>query len=85
VGIPFTEIARKEIGKEMTANMVSLGAIVYLTKVVSLNKTKAALATRVPKKSVEVNSAALAAGIRAAKKVDLESLPSAIAPEEEEV
>jgi len=41
--IPFTEIARKELGREMVANIIALGALVTLTKVVSLKSLEAAV------------------------------------------
>jgi hypothetical protein len=43
-----------------------------------------ALATRVPRETLKVNSKALQAGIEAAEKFDLNSLPRSIIPEEEE-
>jgi len=83
VSIPFTHIARKEVGKELVANMVALGAVGYLTKVVSLKHLETALLARIPKGTEQLNRKALHAGIRAAKKVDLNALPAG--PQEEEV
>jgi 2-oxoglutarate ferredoxin oxidoreductase subunit gamma len=67
VGIPFTRLAREEAGKEMVANIVALGAIAALTKVVSLKALEAAVLDRVPKGTEEMNKKALQAGIAAAK------------------
>ena len=81
--IPFTQIARKEIGKEMVANMVALGAVGVLSQIISSNNLEQALMARVPKGTEEINRKALHAGIEAAKKIDLKNLPlSAIEKEE---
>lgn len=67
VAIPFTQIARNTVGKEMVANIVALGSLAVLTKVVSLKSLEAALLNRVPPKTKELNLKALEAGIEAAK------------------
>jgi 2-oxoglutarate ferredoxin oxidoreductase subunit gamma len=85
VAIPFTQIARKEVGKTLGANMVALGAVGYLAQVVSLESLEAALVARVPKGTDEMNRKALHAGIREARKVDLNALPRSFASGEEEV
>ena len=82
--IPFTRIARKEIGKEMVANMVALGAVGVLSQSISLKNLEQALMARVPKGTEEINRKALHAGIEAAKRIDLKDLPL-LAIEEEEV
>ncbi len=82
--IPFTRIARKEIGKEMVANMVALGAVGVLSQIISLKNLEQALMARVPKGTEEINRKALHAGIEAAKRIDLKDLPL-LAIEEEEV
>lgn len=82
--IPFTRIARKEIGKEMVANMVALGAVGVFSQIISLENLEQALMARVPKGTEEINRKALHAGIEAAKRIDLKNLPL-LAIEEEEV
>jgi len=82
--IPFTRIARKEIGKEMVANMVALGAVGVLSQIISLKNLEQALMARVPKGTEEINRKALHAGIEAAKRIELKDLPL-LAIEEEEV
>ena len=67
ISIPFTQIARTTVGKEMTANIVALGALVSITRVVSLKSLEAAVLKRVPPGTEELNKKALAAGIDAAK------------------
>jgi len=66
VALPFTKIAR-ELGQEMMANVVALGALAALTGVVSLSSLEAALLERVPPDTRELNKKALQAGSKAAK------------------
>ena len=66
VALPFTKIAR-ELGQEMMANVVALGALAALTGVVSLSSLEAALLDRVPPDTRELNKKALQAGSKAAK------------------
>jgi 2-oxoglutarate ferredoxin oxidoreductase subunit gamma len=67
IGLPFTKIAREEIGREMMANIVALGALTVLTQVVSLKSLTAALMARVPKGTEAQNRQALKAGVEAAR------------------
>lgn len=78
VSIPFTKIAREETGKELVANMVALGAVGYLCGKVSMEGLEDALLSRVPKGTEKMNSKALRAGIREAKKIDLDLLPRSV-------
>jgi 2-oxoglutarate ferredoxin oxidoreductase subunit gamma len=66
--LPFTQIARTEVGKEMTANIVALGALATLSRVVSLSSLEAAVLKRVPPGTETLNKTALDAGINAAKR-----------------
>jgi 2-oxoglutarate ferredoxin oxidoreductase subunit gamma len=68
VALPFTGIARTEIGKEAVANIVALGALAAITKVVSLKGLESAVLGRVPPGTEEVNRQALKAGIKAARR-----------------
>ncbi|MBW2266619.1 MAG: 2-oxoacid:acceptor oxidoreductase family protein [Deltaproteobacteria bacterium] len=70
--IPFTEIAIKQAGKKLVANMVALGAVVHLTRVISLKALESTLMAKVPKGTEQMNLKAFRSGIRAAKKFDLE-------------
>jgi 2-oxoglutarate ferredoxin oxidoreductase subunit gamma len=85
VSIPFTQIAREKVGKELVANMVALGAVGYLTGVVALQSLKAALKAKVPKGTDKMNLEAFDAGVAAAEQVDLRALPVSVMPEEEEI
>ncbi|HEX9882726.1 MAG TPA: 2-oxoacid:acceptor oxidoreductase family protein [Desulfobaccales bacterium] len=64
--IPFTEIAREQVGQVMTANIVALGALALLTGAVTLESLKTAVLARVPPGTAELNQKALAAGAQAA-------------------
>ena len=83
VSIPFTEIAVKETGKELAANVVALGAVGHLSQAVSLKGLETAVSKRVPKGSEKENLKALRAGIKAAKKVDLNELPPTVISDRE--
>jgi 2-oxoglutarate ferredoxin oxidoreductase subunit gamma len=85
VAIPFTQIARKKIGNQLTANMVALGAVAHLSQVVSLKSLEAALAARAPRGTKDMNLRALRAGIRAAKSIDMSDLPESITREDQEI
>jgi len=66
IAIPFTRIAR-ELGKEMAANIVALGALAALSGAVTLESLEKAVLARVPKGTEELNRKALAAGVAAAR------------------
>ena len=78
IRIPFTEIARKELGKEMVANIVALAALATLTRVVSLKSLEAAVLQRVPKGTEELNKKALQLGAKAAKAIIRKRKPESI-------
>ncbi|ATW28831.1 2-oxoglutarate ferredoxin oxidoreductase subunit gamma [Candidatus Formimonas warabiya] len=61
--IPITEIAKKETGLGMTANIVALGAIVGVTKVVTEEALKEAVLDRIPAGTEEINLRAVQAGL----------------------
>ena len=81
--LPFTRIARDDLGKEIVANIVALGAVGTLCPQVSLASLEKAVSSRVPEKFKDLNLKALHAGAEAAKAVDLSFLPRSIVPEEE--
>ncbi|MDD2903259.1 MAG: 2-oxoacid:acceptor oxidoreductase family protein [Syntrophales bacterium] len=64
--LPFTHLAR-ELGKEMVANIVALGALAALTGAVTWESLEAAVLARVPPGTAELNKKALAAGRDAAR------------------
>lgn len=62
--IPITQIAKKEVGRELVANIVALGIITELTGVVSREALEKAVLHRVPKGTEELNRKALEVGFR---------------------
>jgi 2-oxoglutarate ferredoxin oxidoreductase subunit gamma len=60
--MPILRTAKQTIGKAMVANIVSLGVIVGLAKVVSSASIQRAVLARVPKGTEDLNRRALAAG-----------------------
>ncbi|MDP8255571.1 MAG: 2-oxoacid:acceptor oxidoreductase family protein [Candidatus Alcyoniella australis] len=66
--IPFLAIARDQLGKQMVANIVALGALVALTGVVTREAIEQAVLNRVPKGTEDLNKRALEAGFEAARK-----------------
>lgn len=67
IAIPFTQIAREKLKKELVANIVALGSLVTLSGVVSLHSLEAAVLARVPSGTEDLNKKALEVGIEAAK------------------
>jgi len=88
VAIPFTRIAREKTGKDLTANMVAVGALAHFCPAVSMASMEQAVLARVPAKTWELNRTAFHEGVAAAQKFDLNALPPSIFPpgeDEEEV
>jgi 2-oxoglutarate ferredoxin oxidoreductase subunit gamma len=65
--IPITDIARERVGKTVVANIVALGIIIELTKVVSVEALEAAVLSRVPKGTEELNIKAFKTGMEVAR------------------
>lgn len=66
--LPITKTAKEEIGNPMCASMVALGAISAITNVVSKDKLLAAVASRAPKGTAELNCNATELGYRLGEK-----------------
>jgi 2-oxoglutarate ferredoxin oxidoreductase subunit gamma len=60
--LPIIDTAKNTVGKAMVANIVSLGVIVGLSKIVSREAIEQAVLARVPKGTEELNRRALEAG-----------------------
>jgi 2-oxoglutarate ferredoxin oxidoreductase subunit gamma len=60
--LPIIDTAKDTVGKAMVANIVSLGVIAGLSKVVSPEAIEKAVLARVPKGTEELNRRALEAG-----------------------
>ncbi|MBI2914756.1 MAG: 2-oxoacid:acceptor oxidoreductase family protein [Firmicutes bacterium] len=77
--IPISRLARIELGKEMAANMVALGAMNALSHLVTPGSLRQAVLDRVPRGTQELNLRALDLGASAAREassqVDTEARP----------
>lgn len=62
ISIPLINTAEDKLCKPMVANIVSLGAITALTKIVSRDSLEKAVLTRVPKGTEELNRRAITEG-----------------------
>ena len=67
VALPILETAREALGKKVVANIVALGALVGLSGAASRASLEAAVKSRVPKGTQELNIAALRAGFELAE------------------
>jgi 2-oxoglutarate ferredoxin oxidoreductase subunit gamma len=60
--LPIIEAARNDVGKEIVANIIALGVIVELTKIVTKESLEAAIMARIPKGTETLNQMALQKG-----------------------
>ncbi|HNR03305.1 MAG TPA: 2-oxoacid:acceptor oxidoreductase family protein [Bacillota bacterium] len=67
--IPIIDSAVKDLGKPMVTNIVALGVLVEITKVISKESLEKAVLERVPKGTEELNRKALAKGYEIANKL----------------
>lgn len=65
--VPATEVAIREIGNKQVANIVMLGALVTLTRVVSEKSMETAVCDHVPPRFKDVNVKALRRGVELGK------------------
>ncbi len=65
--LPIIKTAINEVGKEIVANIVALGLIVGLTGIVSEASLEAAILSRIPKGTEDLNKLALQKGYELAK------------------
>ncbi len=64
--LPMTETARNELGRELFTNIVMLGAVAQVTRLVRLESLGKAVSHRAPAKTLEMNKKALALGFELA-------------------
>jgi 2-oxoglutarate ferredoxin oxidoreductase subunit gamma len=64
---PIIETARKELGKTIVANIISLGMMTELTGIVSHESIERAVLSRVPQAFLDLNKKALAIGFERAR------------------
>lgn len=69
--IPLTQIAKDVTGKEITANVVALGAIAVLSKCVTVDSVYQAVMEHFPESLSEINKKAFKAGVEAAKGLEI--------------
>ncbi|HOH89542.1 MAG TPA: 2-oxoacid:acceptor oxidoreductase family protein [Bacillota bacterium] len=67
--VPILDSAVKDLGKPMVTNIVALGVLVEITKVISKESLEKAVLERVPKGTEELNRKALAKGYEIANKL----------------
>lgn len=66
--LPITHTAKEELGKSLFANIVALGALVGITKIVSKEAITKAVLAKVPKGTEAKNEKALELGMALAEK-----------------
>lgn len=64
--MPYTRIAKENLGKEMFANVVALGALAAITGIVTKESLQSALMSRIPPGSEALNKKALELGWKSA-------------------
>jgi 2-oxoglutarate ferredoxin oxidoreductase subunit gamma len=69
IPIPFADIAQQATGSNISANMVALGFVAELTKLVSRRALVGAVRKHSPKDGLQANQTALQRGIQMAKSV----------------
>lgn len=67
IPLDITRVAKEELGKEMVANIIAIGALVGLTEAVSVEALQAAVLARVPKGTEKLNLQALEIGFNMVK------------------
>lgn len=61
--IPITETTKKTFGETMSANMLMLGALVKITRLVTVQAMEKTIKENVPKKTIETNIKAFRKGL----------------------
>lgn len=67
--VPIIESARTKIGRIVVANIVALGVIIELTKIVSYDAIESAILARVPKGTEKINKEAFQLGMELGKEL----------------
>lgn len=68
IKVPIIQTAIQATGKSITANVVALGILVGLTRVVTQKAIEQAILARTPKGTKEINLSALSAGLEISQK-----------------
>ncbi|MGQ9678014.1 MAG: 2-oxoacid:acceptor oxidoreductase family protein [bacterium] len=67
--LPFTETARRELGRELFTNLIAVGAVARLTGLIAFDSLQKTVTTRLPKQFLEINVRAMEMGWKLAEKV----------------
>lgn len=67
LALKFSQTAREKLGREVVANVMALGAIQEVTKIVKIKSLEEVVIARVPKGTEEKNRKALHIGVELAK------------------
>lgn len=67
ISLPLVRTAREKVGRLMTTNIVSLGALVGLSHIVSTRALEKAMLARIPKGTEQMNQKALKLGLQLAE------------------
>jgi 2-oxoglutarate ferredoxin oxidoreductase subunit gamma len=67
--LPMTQIAKDVTGKEITANIVAMGAIIVLSDCATIEAVRQTIVDHFPKNLVDINVKAFDAGVAAAKEL----------------
>jgi len=67
--LPLTEIAMNVVGRQVTANVVALGAISVLSSLATAEALRAAVLDAAPKGTAELNARAFEEGVKAAREL----------------
>jgi 2-oxoglutarate ferredoxin oxidoreductase subunit gamma len=68
--LPIIRLAREQVGRALVANIVALGIIAGISKVVSQQALRDAIKARVPKGTEDINMKAFEVGLQAAQQVN---------------
>ncbi len=63
--VPITKLAKEELGRDLFANIIALGALARVTDAVSMEALEQAVLANVPKGTEEINKRALNLGYKA--------------------
>ena len=73
VRVPLARLAREKLGKAVVANIIALGLIVRLSKVVTEEAAEQAILARVPRGTEELNRRAYRLGLESAEEIAVTS------------
>lgn len=84
IALPFTQIAREQVGKDFVANMVALGALSGICRHINPKHLEETVAEMAPEGTKTLNRKAFKAGQKAFKEINLSLLPRSITPTDPE-